>query len=130
MANLEIQASELKEKYLFYLESLKNLTPQKLTEMTAFIIELGDKIKALTDKQNKTDEDYDQIEQMSTELQDFIQQLATAQITLRKKEWEDTEAYYQKLKTDAAKGDEIAIEVLKDFEPIYFEMQERIKNEL
>jgi hypothetical protein len=66
---------------------------------------------------------------MSVELQDFIKQLADAQVTLRKKEWEDTETYYEKLKSQAYSGDKMAMEILKDFEPIYTEMQHRIKTD-
>lgn len=130
MANTQVQSSELKGQFHFYLESLKNLTPQSLTEMTTFIIELGDSIKRLTEKPNKTEDDFERIDSMSVELHDFIKHLTDAQVTLRKKEWEDTEAYYQELKAKASKGDKMSAEVLKDFEPIYQEMQIKIRGDI
>lgn len=124
----DLDIPQLKKKFAHYLKSLKNLTPEGFEELTRFIITLGDKIKEITEKADKTEQDYKQIEMLSLELQSFIGQLSDAQIRLKKKEWEDTEAYYNDLKQRVSAGDAAAKEVLKDFEPVYLEMKERMKS--
>ena len=121
--------SAIKTKFAFHVASLSDLTPEGLTSMTAFILELGDRIKELAEKPDKTDEEYAYIDQLRAEVQKFIGELQEAQIIMRKREWKDTEDYYEQLKAEAATGDENAKQVLKDFEPVYLEMQERMKED-
>lgn len=125
----ELNLIDLKRQFALHFESLKNLTPQGLAEMTSFIINLGDLINMLTAKPGKTDEEIDHLSVLSKEIRKFIRQLSDAQIIMRKTEWKNTETYYQKLKAEAADGDEAAMQVFKDFEPVYLEMQERMKSD-
>lgn len=124
----ELNLIDLKRQFALHLESLKNLTPQGLAEMTSFIIGLGDQINLLAAKPGKTDEEFEQVKTLSDEIRRFIEKLSNAQIIMRRTEWNNTEAYYEKLKAEAAEGDEAAMQVFKDFEPVYLEMQERMKS--
>lgn len=125
----DLNLISLKQQFAQHLESLKNLTPQGLAEMTSFIISLGDQISRLAAKPGKTDEEFELVQTLSREIRKFIDELAGAQIVMRKTEWKNTEAYYMKLKAEAASGDPAAMQVFKDFEPVYLEMQERMKSD-
>src|SRR5690606_13583489 len=125
----ELNLNALKQQFALHLEALKNLTPQGLAEITGFIISLGDLINNLAAKPYKTDEDIERMELLAGEVRSFIGKLSEALVIMRKTEWKNTEAYYEELKEAAATGDPVSIQVFRDFEPVYFEMQERMKSQ-
>lgn len=129
MGDVILDLEALKAQFSFHLESLQNLDPESFSAMTAFLLELGDKIEALACKPNKTDEEKLHVEQLMKEISKFIGQLSEAQLLFRKKEWRNTQAQYDKLKEEAEKGDNEAVKAFKEFEPVYLLMREQMNED-
>ena len=129
MGEVILNLDALKAQFSFHLESLQSLDPENFAAMTTFLLELGDKIQVLATKPDKTDEERLHVEQLIKEINKFIGQLVEAQLLFRKKEWNNTQAQYEKLKKDAEDGDADAIKALEEFEPVYLQMREQMNED-
>ena len=124
-----LNISALKTQFAFYLEQLEDLNPVSFHAMSEFLIDLGEKIQALVEKTDRTEEEQQQIELLIPEIQKFIGHLAEAQLGIRKREWADTKLYYERLQKEASEGDEDAKKALEEFKPVYFQMLEQMNSD-
>jgi hypothetical protein len=129
MGEVIIDLAALKAQFAFHLESLQNLDPDNFSAMTTFLVQLGDKIKLLASKHDKSPDEIIHVEQVMKEINKFIGQLSEAQILFRKKEWNNTQAQYEKLKMEAEEGDKDAEAALKEYEPVYHQMREQMNED-
>lgn len=124
---LDLQA--LKIRFDFHLKQLENLNPESFAAMTAFLLDLGEKIEVLISKPDRTLEEQQLIEVLIQEIQQFIGKLSEAQVLMRKRDWKDTQEIYERLQKEAAAGDVNAQKELNEFEPVYFSLRERMESD-